>query len=156
MIKPKKYSGVWFYGLSGSGKTYASKFLYKNIAKSILIDGDEVRRYISKDLGYSKKEREIQIQRVFGISKILINSKLFPIISTVYLNKHINSLCKKNKILIVRIIRLNFDQIIKKHKTYKSKKNIVGIDIKYEGFSSREVFNTNDKTFIEKILKLNL
>ena len=54
--------GIWFYGLSGSGKTFASKIILKDISKSIEIDGDQVRKYISFDLGYNIKDRKIQIR----------------------------------------------------------------------------------------------
>ena len=93
----KIYKGIWFYGLSGSGKTYASKVLNKKIGNSIIIDGDIVRKYISWNLGYSKADREIQIKRVYGIGKIAIKSDIFPIISTVYFNNQLNLRCKKKK-----------------------------------------------------------
>ena len=52
----KKISGIWLFGLSGSGKTYISKKIGKKIKKNtIIVDGDKVRSYISTDLGYSKK-----------------------------------------------------------------------------------------------------
>ena len=46
----KKFKGIWFYGLSGSGKTISSKFLKKKIKDSLIIDGDKVRKLISFDL----------------------------------------------------------------------------------------------------------
>ena len=79
--------GIWFFGYSGCGKTFASKFLKKKIKNSILIDGDEVRKYISFDLGYSLENRKTQIQRICGLLKILLKTQLFPIISTVYFDK---------------------------------------------------------------------
>ena len=69
-----KLKGIWFYGLSGSGKTYISKILHKKIKNSVVIDGDKVRKLISTDLNYSKSDRIIQLKRVFGISKIVIDS----------------------------------------------------------------------------------
>ena len=47
----KKNKGIWFYGLSGSGKTHISKNLKKKIKNSVIVDGDNVRKLISKDLG---------------------------------------------------------------------------------------------------------
>ena len=70
-----KKKGIWFYGLSGSGKSYASILINKKIKNSIVIDGDEVRKNISFDLKYSKKDRNIQLKRMLGIGKIAINSK---------------------------------------------------------------------------------
>ncbi len=69
-MKKKKVKGIWFYGLSGSGKTYASNFLFKKVKNSILLDGDLLRKMVSFDLGYSKKDRLMQNKRVFGIAKI--------------------------------------------------------------------------------------
>ena len=148
----KKYKGIWFYGSSGSGKTYISKIIKKKTKKSIIIDGDIVRKLVSTDLNYSKKHREIQIKRVLGISKIAIKSNIFPIISTVYLNKEINNICTKDKILTVRIIRKDFQKIKRKHKTYKNKSDVVGKDIFYEkNFKTSELFNNGDKSFSENL-----
>jgi adenylylsulfate kinase-like enzyme len=103
---------IWFFGYSGCGKTFASKFLKKKIKKSVIIDGDEVRKYISFDLNYTKKDREIQIQRVFGLAKILIAQGIFPIISTVFFNNKIYRDCKKLNIKIIKIERSDIKQIM--------------------------------------------
>ena len=42
-----KTKGLWLFGISGSGKSFTSKFLKKKIKNSILLDGDQVRKYIS-------------------------------------------------------------------------------------------------------------
>ena len=95
--KKQKYKGIWFFGYSGTGKSFVSRNIKNKIDKSIIIDGDQVRKYISFDLGYSLNEREIQIRRVFGILSLALKSKLFPIVSTVYLNKQIaDKLHQKN------------------------------------------------------------
>ena len=151
----KKYKGIWLYGLSGSGKTFLSKILKLKIKDSILVDGDNVRKLVSTDLGYSKKDREIQIKRVFGISKIIIESEKFPIISTVYFNKKNNELCKKNKIILIMLVRDNFKKIKKNHKTYKNKIDVVGNDIFFEKFKKLKLINDNTSFFYKKINLLN-
>ena len=148
----KKIKGIWFFGLSGSGKTYASKKLKKKINNSVLVDGDIVRKLISTDLKYSKKDREIQIKRIFGISKIIINSGMIPIVSSVYFNNEINNLCKKNKILVVRVDRIKFDKIKNKHKTYKNKINVVGKDIFYENLKTKILINDNKPFFFRNLV----
>ncbi|MDC3296240.1 adenylyl-sulfate kinase, partial [Candidatus Pelagibacter sp.] len=75
--------GLWFFGLSGSGKTYLSKKISSKIKKSFLIDGDVVRDLISFDLGYKKSDRIKQNKRVLGIAKIVIKNGYYPIISSV-------------------------------------------------------------------------
>ena len=109
----------------------------------MIVDGDNVRKLVSKDLGYSQKDREIQINRIFGISKIIIESNKFPIISTVFMNKKVINLCKKNKIICVMVMRDNFIDIKKRHKTYKNKLNVVGEDIFFGKFKKLKLFNDN-------------
>ena len=65
-----KKKGIWFFGLSGSGKTFLSKKLKKKIKNSFLIDGDEVRKYLSSDLDYTTESRILQCRRLYGIAKI--------------------------------------------------------------------------------------
>ena len=138
----KKYKGIWFFGLSGSGKTYFSKKIKSKIKNHVLVDGDNVRKLISSDLNYSKAHRKIQISRVLGIARLIIESNKFPIISTVYMDKNINYLCKKNKIMCVMILRKDFGKMKKNFVIYK-KKNVVGKDIFYENFKKIELINDN-------------
>ena len=96
----KNIKGIWFFGYSGSGKTFASKIIAKKIKRSIVIDGDEVRKLISKDLQYNKKDRTIQTERILGFSILSIKQKLFPIISTSFLPKKIAKLAKEKQRLL--------------------------------------------------------
>ncbi len=144
----KKIKGIWFYGLSGSGKTYISKILHKRIKNSVIIDGDNVRKLISTDLNYTKSDRIIQLKRVFGISKIVVDSFKFPITSTTYFTKGTNAKCKKIGIIPIKVERKNFKKIIKKNKTYKNKSNVVGKDIFYKDLKSIKIKNNNTRNFI--------
>jgi len=149
------YKGIWFYGLSGSGKSYISKILHSKMSDSVLVEGDTVRKCISTDLGYSKKDREIQIKRVLGICKIIIKSKKFPIASTVYFNKKMKSYCLKNNIMPIKVERNDFAKTLKTHKTYKNKKNVVGKDILYENFTTKKIANDLSKNFIKNFRLFN-
>ena len=80
------YNGIWFFGLSGVGKSYASNLIKAKRKNTVVIDGDVVREYLSHDLGYSIKDRNIQIKRMYGIAKIIINSNYFPVVSSVWMN----------------------------------------------------------------------
>lgn len=63
---------IWIIGLSGSGKTYLSKKIYKRIkGKKILVDGDTVRKYITYNLKYTKKDREMNSQLISDLCKFL-------------------------------------------------------------------------------------
>jgi adenylylsulfate kinase-like enzyme len=156
VFKPKKKRcrGIWFYGYSGAGKTFASKFLAKIIKhKVILIDGDNVRKFISNDLGYSLYDRKIQINRVFGICKISIKSKIFPIASTVYLNNEILRKIKKENMIAVKITR-SIEKIKSLRKIYKKNTNVVGKDIKLIKLKTLIVNNKGDKSFCGELSKL--
>lgn len=150
--KNKKIKGIWFYGMSGVGKSYASKVLSKKfISDCIIIDGDEVRKYVSFDLGYDLKNRLIQLERIFGISKIAIKSNIFPIVSCVYMTNKMYKLAEKEKIKVVKISR--DEEKIKEFKIYKkNKKNIVGLDIGYEKFKTNIIHNCGTNKFKKKIL----
>jgi ABC-type antimicrobial peptide transport system ATPase subunit len=156
------YKGIWFYGLSGVGKSYISKIIKKSIKKSFEIDGDFIRSTLSKDLDYSLKSRKIQIVRILNISKLCIINNYFPIASTVYMNHFIFNECKKNFILIVKVERENFENIKCKHETYKNKKNVVGKDIKLPNVDSYIINNPGDKkickeiNLLKKLLKKNV
>ena len=149
-----KKKGIWFYGLSGSGKSYASILINKKIKNSIVIDGDEVRKNISFDLKYSKKDRNIQLKRMLGIGKIAINSRIFPLISTVWMNSTIIKSAKKIGIKVIKV-ETNFNKLIETHKTYKKKKDVVGINIKYEkNLKSSTIQNNKDNKFWNILKKL--
>ena len=126
----KKYKGVWFYGLAGSGKTVASQFLKKKIKKKLVLDAYKIRKYVSFDLGYTIKERKIQIKRVFGLVNLSIESKIFPIASTVYMDGKTKQKLRKKKIFLINVIR-NFKNIKNRKKIYNRKNyDVVGVDIK--------------------------
>ena len=154
----RRIKGIWFYGNSGTGKSLASKFLNKKIKNSILLDGDQIRKYVSVDLGYSVKEREIQINRVFGISEIVKKSDMFPIISTVYMNAEIKRKLLKKNILPIKILR-DFSKIKNRKSIYNGKiKNVIGKDIKIPKLNNKYEI-TNNKTiseFYEKLSKIKI
>lgn len=78
--KSQKERGVCYYfiGLSGSGKTtYANrlkfKLLEKNPSKDItILDGDIVRRNLSKGLGFSKEDRSINVRRIGYVASEIV------------------------------------------------------------------------------------
>jgi adenylyl-sulfate kinase len=66
---------VWFTGLSGSGKTALAKRLELELRERGLrverLDGDIVRQSLTRDLGFSKKDRDENIERVTFVAKLL-------------------------------------------------------------------------------------
>lgn len=78
---------VQMTGLSGAGKTTiaigAQKLLTEKGFKVEIIDGDEYRKVISRDLGFSEKDRKENIRRLAFIGKVLARNDVIAIISAI-------------------------------------------------------------------------
>jgi len=72
---------LWFTGLSGAGKsTIASAVeqkLYELGRHTYLLDGDNVRQGLNKDLAFSNEDREENIRRIGEMSKLFVDAGLF-------------------------------------------------------------------------------
>jgi adenylyl-sulfate kinase len=66
---------LWFTGLSGAGKTALAKALEPVLKERGLkverLDGDIIRQCLTKDLGFSKEDRDTNIERVTFVAKLL-------------------------------------------------------------------------------------
>ncbi|MCQ6276259.1 adenylyl-sulfate kinase [Bacillus sp. V3B] len=69
---------IWFTGLSGSGKStlanaLASRLFSDNV-RNYVLDGDNVRHGLNKDLGFSEEDRTENIRRIGEVSKLFVDS----------------------------------------------------------------------------------
>lgn len=66
---------LWFTGLSGAGKTSLSLALQAEFQARMMrverLDGDVVRQQLTRDLGFSKADRDTNIERVTFVAKLL-------------------------------------------------------------------------------------
>jgi len=66
---------LWFTGLSGAGKTTVSKIVEDELrsrgSRVEILDGDVVRENLSKGLGFSKEDRDINIRRIAFVADLL-------------------------------------------------------------------------------------
>ena len=66
---------IWFTGLSGAGKSTVAEMLYHELKaremKTEILDGDEVRKNLSKGLGFSKEDRDTNIARIAYVASLL-------------------------------------------------------------------------------------
>ncbi|HIE37603.1 MAG TPA: adenylyl-sulfate kinase, partial [Anaerolineae bacterium] len=66
---------LWFTGLSGSGKTAIAKQVERELRRRGLkverLDGDIVRQALTRDLGFTKEDRDKNIERVTFVAKLL-------------------------------------------------------------------------------------
>ncbi|MEE9320925.1 MAG: sulfate adenylyltransferase subunit CysN [Granulosicoccus sp.] len=71
---------VWFTGLSGSGKSTIANLVEKKLAAAghhtYLLDGDNVRHGLNKDLGFTDADRVENIRRIGEVARLMVDSGL--------------------------------------------------------------------------------
>lgn len=77
-IKQHKSSCLWFTGLSGSGKSTLANAVEKKLCEkkihTYLLDGDNVRHGLNKDLGFSGQDREENIRRLGEVVRLFVDA----------------------------------------------------------------------------------
>lgn len=69
---------LWFTGLSGSGKSTLANAvdhsLYLEQCKSYVLDGDNIRHGLNKDLSFKKEDRQENIRRIGEVARLFVDS----------------------------------------------------------------------------------
>lgn len=75
MVDQLKAFSIWITGISGAGKTTLANnintALNSNQYKSIVLDGDQIRKKMNRDLGFSITDRDENIRRIACMSELL-------------------------------------------------------------------------------------
>jgi adenylylsulfate kinase (apsK) len=78
---------LWFTGLSGAGKSTVSERVYARLreagAKVELLDGDIVRTHLSKGLGFSKEDRDINVRRIGFVCELLSRNGVIAMVAAI-------------------------------------------------------------------------
>jgi bifunctional enzyme CysN/CysC len=79
----QKPAVLWFTGLSGAGKSTIANLVEKKLARmnrhTFLLDGDNVRHGLNKDLGFTDADRVENIRRVGEVAKLMTDAGLIVI-----------------------------------------------------------------------------
>jgi adenylylsulfate kinase len=82
-IKGHSSSIIWLTGLPSSGKTTIARELEKRLhdmgGHTYVLDGDNMRHGLNKDLGFSKEDRSENIRRIAEVSKLFVDAGLIVI-----------------------------------------------------------------------------
>jgi adenylylsulfate kinase len=77
---------LWFTGLSGGGKSTLASAIgarITSIRPVEILDGDEVRAHLSKGLGFTKADRDINVRRIGFVARLLARHDVFVITAAI-------------------------------------------------------------------------
>ena len=84
-LKHQKPCVLWFTGLSGSGKSTIANIVDKKLTAighhTMLLDGDNVRHGLNKDLGFTDTDRVENIRRVAEVARLMTDAGLITLVS---------------------------------------------------------------------------
>ncbi|MFA7092481.1 MAG: adenylyl-sulfate kinase, partial [Arcobacteraceae bacterium] len=152
---------LWFTGLSASGKSTLANAveveLFKRGQKTYLLDGDNVRHGLNKDLGFTELDRIENIRRIGEVSKLFVDSGLIVLtafISPFKSDRQIaRSLVKYDEFIEIfvdtplEICEQRDPKGLYKKARDGAIKNFTGIDSPYEKPENPEIhIQTNEKS----------
>lgn len=84
LIKGHQPAVIWLTGLSGSGKSTIANALEEKLNRvylvhTYLLDGDNIRRGLNSDLGFSENDRVENIRRIGEVAKLMVDAGLVVI-----------------------------------------------------------------------------
>ncbi len=162
--KGHKSAIIWFTGLSGSGKsTVAHKLEEKLFERGIhtyVLDGDNIRTGLNKDLGFSAEDREENIRRIGEVAKLFVDAGI--IVLSAFISPYIKdretvrNLVEKGEFIEVYVkcpLEVCEQRDVKG--LYKKAregiiKNFTGIDDPYEEPVNPEIIVETDKESLEE------
>ncbi|MBC8311838.1 MAG: sulfate adenylyltransferase subunit CysN [Candidatus Marinimicrobia bacterium] len=160
--KNQKPVVLWFTGLSGSGKSTIANIVEKklyNLGKhTMLLDGDNVRHGLNKDLGFTDVDRVENIRRIANVSKLMLDAGLITIVSFIAPFRAERDLAKD--LMGEDILEVFIDVPIEVAESRDPKglykkarsgalKNFTGIDSPYEKPENPDIHIESDKTSAE-------
>jgi bifunctional enzyme CysN/CysC len=84
-LKGQRACVVWFTGLSGAGKSTIAnlleKYLHMQGRHTYILDGDNIRHGLNKDLGFTDADRVENIRRVAEVSRLMVDAGLIVLVS---------------------------------------------------------------------------
>lgn len=160
---------VWFTGLSGSGKSTIANIveqeLFKKGINTYILDGDNIRKGINKDLTFSPNDRKENIRRIAEIANLMIDAGLVVLASFVSPYKidreNIKNTVKSSNFVEVYINtsveeceRRDTKGLYKKARAGEIK-NMTGISAPYEAPIKPDIeINTEKETIDESVTKI--
>ncbi len=151
---------IWLIGISGAGKTTIGRKLEQHFRrlekKCYLLDGDEVRDFFDRDLGYSDAEREANIKRIMLGAYLLDRNDIIGIICNIGPLEHLRQLARRkiagyNEIYLKKDINISMKNDVKGiYQKNMGKTEIVGIDAVFDEPQTPDLILEVDKMTVEE------
>ena len=75
---------IWLTGLPGSGKSTLARALAEALRAPVcVLDGDELRRGLCQDLGFSPEDRRENLRRAASVARLLVDSEVYAIVALI-------------------------------------------------------------------------
>ncbi len=157
---------IWLTGIPGSGKTTLALELqkfYENKGTPIeILDGDEIRKTLSKDLGLSPEDRKEHNRRVIFVAKILAKNGVTTIVPLISPYRETRANARKEIPNFIEIwVKASVDECIKRDPKGLSKKalageikNLTGLQAPYEEPQNAELILDTEKHSVEESIEL--
>ncbi|KJF27741.1 adenylyl-sulfate kinase [Clostridium aceticum] len=159
----QKAVALWFTGLSGSGKSTVANAVEKKLFEAgratYLLDGDNIRHGLNKDLGFATEDRIENIRRIAEVSKLFIDAGIITL--TAFISPFIEDRNQVRSLLGDRFIEVFVDCSLKTCEERDPKglykkarageiKNFTGIDSPYEKPTHPEITVSTDGEGVEE------
>ncbi len=168
-LKHQKPCVLWFTGLSGSGKSTISNLVDKRLMDlgrhTYVLDGDNIRHGINKDLGFTDVDRVENIRRVGESAKLMVDAGLIVLVSFIspFISERrlARSLLEEDEFIEIYVnTPLEICEQRDRKGLYKKArsgeiKNFTGIDSRYEEPEQAEIeIKTSDCTAEEAAMEI--
>lgn len=159
---------IWLTGFSGAGKTTLSKEIERRMYEmgihTYLLDGDNVRRGLNSDLGFSKPERKENIRRISEVANLFVDAGIVVICAFISPyeedRSYLKSLLNEDELYTV-YVKCPIDVCMERdpkglyRKALKGEiKGFTGIDAPYEEPESPDIVVETHKYGIEECADL--
>ncbi len=162
--KGHKSAILWFTGLSGSGKSTLAHAVEDRLFEmgfhTYVLDGDNIRTGLNKDLGFSAEDREENIRRIGEVAKLFVDAGIFVLSAFISPYKKdrelVRNLVEKDEFIeiYVKCPLEVCEQRDVKGLYQKARagiiKNFTGIDDPYEEPENPEIVVETDKETLEE------
>jgi len=157
---------IWLTGIPGSGKTTLAlelqKFYQQKNLPLEILDGDEIRKTISKDLGFSPEDRKEHNRRVIFVAQILAKNGVTTIVPLISPYRETRANARKQIPNFVEVwVKASVDECKKRDPKglYKKAlageiKNLTGLQAPYEEPENAELVLDTEKHSVEESVDL--